>query len=132
YGYDRPTSPNLDAFAAEALLFENAIAPSPWTTPSHASLFTGLHPVVHGAGTLGKGYRLDSRWLTLAEIAYAQGYRTAAFTEGFAIRSDMGFDQGFERYWDSYGARHHGVVEDTFGRAQTWMESHLTEPFFLF
>jgi arylsulfatase A-like enzyme len=132
YGYDRPTSPNLDAFAAEALLFENAFAPAPWTTPSHASLFTGLHPVVHGAGALGKGYRLDPRWLTLAEIAYAQRYRTAAFTEGFAIRSDMGFDQGFERYWDSYGTRHHGVIEDTFGRAQAWMEEHRTEPFFLF
>jgi len=49
YGYDRPTTPNLEAFAADATVFEQAVAPAPWTLPVHASLFTGLYPSQHGA-----------------------------------------------------------------------------------
>jgi len=49
YGYDRPTTPGLEAFAAEATVFEQAVAPAPWTLPVHASLFTGLYPSQHGA-----------------------------------------------------------------------------------
>ncbi|PSB57040.1 sulfatase, partial [filamentous cyanobacterium CCP1] len=44
YGYDAPTSPHLDAFAAKATLFQRAIAPAQWTIPSHASMFTGVYP----------------------------------------------------------------------------------------
>ncbi|MCK4556051.1 MAG: sulfatase-like hydrolase/transferase, partial [Candidatus Aminicenantes bacterium] len=42
YGYNRPTSPFMDQFAAEALLFENAMSNAPWTRPSMGSLFTSL------------------------------------------------------------------------------------------
>ncbi|MCC6142690.1 MAG: sulfatase-like hydrolase/transferase, partial [Candidatus Hydrogenedentes bacterium] len=49
YGYGRNTSPNIDRFAAESILFEQAIVSAPWTTPSHASVFTGYHPRVHQA-----------------------------------------------------------------------------------
>jgi arylsulfatase A-like enzyme len=49
YGYDRPTTPNLSAFAEDATVFEEAVAPAPWTLPVHASLFTGLYPSQHGA-----------------------------------------------------------------------------------
>ena len=44
YGHDAPTSPNIDAFAAKAQLFEKAWAPSPYTATSHASLFTSTFP----------------------------------------------------------------------------------------
>ena len=47
YGYDKPISPNLDRFAAQATLFEQAVAPAQWTVPSHASMFTGLYPSAH-------------------------------------------------------------------------------------
>jgi hypothetical protein len=47
YGYPKPTSPNLDTFAREALVFKNCYAASSWTLPSHASLFTGLYPPEH-------------------------------------------------------------------------------------
>lgn len=48
YGYDRPTSPSIDRFAAQGVLFEDVTAPSPWTPPSHASMLTGLYPSHHG------------------------------------------------------------------------------------
>ena len=48
YGYHRQNTKNLEEFARDALVFENCIAPAPWTFPSHASLFTGLYPTEHG------------------------------------------------------------------------------------
>src|SRR5690348_4961459 len=47
YGYSRPTSPHLTIWAAQGTLFEDAIAPSSWTLPVHASLLTGLYPDAH-------------------------------------------------------------------------------------
>ncbi len=49
YGYERDTSPHLDAFARRGVVFENALAPSSWTLPSHATMMTGLAPIRHGA-----------------------------------------------------------------------------------
>ena len=53
YGYDRPTSPTLDAWAAEGRVFEHAFAPSPWTLPSFASIYTGRWPLIHQGGRNG-------------------------------------------------------------------------------
>jgi arylsulfatase A-like enzyme len=47
YGHTRDITPNLDKFAAESALFEQAISPAQWTIPSHGSLFTGLYPTAH-------------------------------------------------------------------------------------
>jgi arylsulfatase A-like enzyme len=49
YGYERPTSIQLDALAQAGVVFEDVTAPASWTWPSHASLFTGTPPWVHGA-----------------------------------------------------------------------------------
>ena len=49
YGYERPTSPRIDAFAADALRFADATSPAPWTLPSLATLMTSLYPSVHRA-----------------------------------------------------------------------------------
>jgi arylsulfatase A-like enzyme len=49
YGHPRATSPAIDAIAEAGVLFEDAAATSPWTKPSHASIFTGRHPGRHGA-----------------------------------------------------------------------------------
>ena len=50
YGHERPTDLYLSALAeASGVLFEGVTAPAPWTWPSHASLFTGEVPWVHGA-----------------------------------------------------------------------------------
>lgn len=48
YGYHRATSPEIDGIAQRGVLFENAIAPSSWSLPSHASLLTGRYPHDHG------------------------------------------------------------------------------------
>jgi arylsulfatase A-like enzyme len=49
YGYQRPTTPNIDTLARQSTLYEQAISVGCWTLPVHASLFTGLYPLSHGA-----------------------------------------------------------------------------------
>ena len=48
YGFRNIETPNMDALAAEGVLFEQATATAPMTLPSHASIFTGLIPPNHG------------------------------------------------------------------------------------
>jgi hypothetical protein len=122
YGYKTETSPNIDAFASEGVLFNRAISQSSWTLPAHASLFTGVYPSVHGA--VSKKRSLPLSFLTLAEILRNEGYVTAAFTGGGYLNPIFGFKQGFMEY------RHlHSVDSD---EVLNYLEEHEKEPCFLF
>ena len=68
YGYARPTSPNLDRWARQGVVFDNAIAASSWTLASHASVLTGLLPHQHGANWASP---VDTARWTLAEVLRA-------------------------------------------------------------
>ena len=96
YGYTRDTSPHLDAFAKENILFENAVVQSSWTLPSHMSIMTSLYPSFHGVNK--KGAVLASGHITLAELLHQGGYQTAAFTDGGWMHGGLGFSQGFDIY----------------------------------
>lgn len=92
------TSPGLVAFAGEGVVFDRAYAPSPWTLPSHATLFTGRWPHQHGADWKRP---LDGRYLTLAEAMSDRGYATAAFVGNLTWASrNLGLERGFARYED--------------------------------
>ncbi len=97
YGNGLGTTPTLDALAAQGQLYTRAYAPSPWTVPSHASLFTGLAIDDHGVGLHGRVV-LPETATTLAERLGAAGYETAAFSENALISADFGFDQGFAHF----------------------------------
>lgn len=105
---------NLRIVMKDSLVFENCIATSSWTVPSHASLFTGLYPTEHGShGVLEKGlldifgepiYRpLADDFVTLPEIFKDHGYTTAAVISNFVLDQENGFSQGFDRF-HSYGS----------------------------
>lgn len=79
YGYSRSTSPNIDSVAKEGIIFENAIAQSNWTIPSHMSLLTSLYASVHKGDAETK---LDSSWITLTEVLNDNEYSTAGFIAG--------------------------------------------------
>ncbi len=134
YGYTRTTSPNIDRFAANNILFEKAFSPASWTTPVFASLFTGLHPSRHQAGLFHKGFVLADRFTTLAERIGRTGRMTAAWTEGISIRAQLGFYQGFSVYSDGETPDRHetGGAERTFQRAAAWLDKFGHLPFFLF
>lgn len=132
YGYEKNTSPNIDAFAKSAVLFERCMAPASWTTPSHATVFTGLPSSAHRAGGL-MHRRLRPSFTTLAEVFRDEGYLTAAYTEGIAMSGELGFDQGFDTYGDGYGpGLKPGSAEKTFTKGLDWLDRHGDHPFFLY
>ncbi len=105
YGYARPTTPRMAAWAEEyGVVYENALSPAMWTVPSHASMFTGLAPTTHGAGT-------DHRWLdghrtTLAEHFAAHGYHTYAFSSNPNLsKRRVNLVQGFEVFEAAWSPR---------------------------
>jgi arylsulfatase A-like enzyme len=105
YGYDRPTSPALDALAAESVVYDDAHAVTSWTLASHASLFTGLYPTAHQA--VGPVDVLGDDYETLAETLAAAGYATAGFASGPYLRRQHNLHQGFELYDDSFATAAH-------------------------
>ena len=96
YGYSAPTTPNVDALAARGVLFERTYAPMAQTLPSHATLFTGVGPRVHGA--LANHYSLADGIPTLAERLRERGFRTAAFFGASVLDASSGLARGFDIY----------------------------------
>lgn len=90
YGYNRNTSPHIDALAKSGALFESLIAPRGLTWPSLTSLLTSLHPRTHGVRE--NGDMLDESKLTLPQILKSQGYATAAFLTNMTTAPNRGFD----------------------------------------
>lgn len=128
YGYDRPTSPNLDALAEESLVFDHAFAPAPHTLPSHASMFTGLYPHEHGAGHRYPEAPLPEKIQTLAEALSDEGYQTIGFSAGGMMSQRYGLSQGFDEWTERQPANLKSVmpaVFDALGRAGS-------DPLFLF
>jgi uncharacterized sulfatase len=103
YGHHRPTSPELDSFAAQATRFERAIAPAQWTIPAHASLFTGVYPSTH---RLTEAHaQLSGLHPTLAEILRGGGYHTVGFCNNPLVGVlDNGLTRGFQDFYNYGGA----------------------------
>ncbi|GJM20603.1 MAG: hypothetical protein DHS20C15_05180 [Planctomycetota bacterium] len=129
YGAERPTSPQLDALAEHALVFDAMRAPSGNTLLSHASLFTGLFPRAHGARPAGKVAALPDAARTLAEDFAEAGYDCAAFTTHAEWLSPaFGMHQGFDHFDASRDA-----APQVLQRVRAWLDARESErPFFLF
>lgn len=110
YGYERITSPHIDKIAEEGILFKNAISPSPWTLPSHVSMFTGLYPSEHGLTedkiSIGKNiYSVRTQRpfrYFLPEILHREGYRTVGFSNNPWVSHNFGFDKGFDFFSETW------------------------------
>jgi arylsulfatase A-like enzyme len=128
YGGPEVASPNITRLAQTSTVFDQAWSTSPWTLPSHASIFTGLYPTRHGAGVSKP--RLDISFPTLARLAHEAGFRTAGFSGGALSASRWGLARGFDSYRDpdqfeTKGDRQTDAVE-------AWIGRHGVDPFFLF
>ena len=140
YGYGRPTTPGLDALAAGADRYTNMRATSPWTLPSHASMFTGEFPFQHGAqarrdpatGIIYDALPLGAEHTTLAEVLAAEGYATGAFVgNGAYLGRRFQLDQGFDVYAERQ-TRMPPVAEQMNAKALRWLDQQGGKPFFLF
>ena len=102
HGYERDTSPTIDALADSSIRFMNHYSHASRTGPAVASIFTGLHPRSHGVvnplthfdakGTLG------DEQTTLAEILSENGYDCYGYVANINVKAEFGFAQGFDTY----------------------------------
>lgn len=103
YGNPRAITPNLDQFAADGILFENAISPAQWTIPSHASMFTGLYPTTHQVTQASQS--LPPGLPHLAELMQQNGYQTVGFCNNPLVGIlNNGFKRGFQTFYNYGGA----------------------------
>ena len=100
HGYPRNTSPNLDRFAEQGIVFEQAIVQWPKTSPSFASMLTSTYPFANGVRTTA--VRLDDRFVSLAEHLKEAGYRTIGVVTNPNLERQFGFDQGFDDYTQTW------------------------------
>lgn len=151
YDPAQKTGPALQTLAQESVVYENAIATSPWTTPSHASLFTGQYPSRNGVD--GRNIILDPASTTLAEVLGRNGYETAGFINNVYIRRQTGLGRGFQQYeefwgrnegsslmlliellWNRFNPRRDSGAEETRKSVRQWLRHDWSgsRPFFLF
>lgn len=120
YGYERETTPNLDALAARGLRFADAISPSAHTAPSHVSILTGLEPFAHGVFnrdlTSPNVLALNDGVPTLAELVAEAGWATAAITQEGQLLEELGIGRGFD---------HTDFVHDSFAGRIAALERYL-------
>ncbi|MEM7307787.1 MAG: sulfatase [Planctomycetota bacterium] len=125
YGYGRPTTPELDRFAADCVRFDHAFSPQSWTLTAHMSMLTGVYPSVHG---LSEETSLPRSIPTLAEKLNAAGFHTFGVVDRVPLlHPRFGFGRGFDYYEQlpDYAAM---KVERILGL----LDDVGDEPFFLF
>ena len=136
YGYARPTTPCLDAFAREAALFEQAIASSSWTKASVASVLTALPPWRHGA--MLRTDVLAEENLTLPELLQEAGWSTGAVVANPAVyQPGSGFEQGFDYFAGLRGGKEQASwasvrAATVVDAALSWIESRRGLPSFVY
>jgi arylsulfatase A-like enzyme len=143
-GYGRNLSPTMDAIAAEGVMFQQAVAQSPWTQPSVVSLFTAMYP---GAILPVDEYRksfdavrrgatpvrvLDEHYATIASALQWHGYQTAAITANPYVTRVFGLARGFEHFDETLATQDAaaGLLSDA---ACRWLQQRdSSRPFFLY
>ena len=94
YGYERDTSPHIDAIASDGVIFKNAYTPANWTNPSYYSLITALYPLVHGVTNHHHG--ISGIVNTLPETLARQGYTTSLYSDYYTLLDDHRFGRHFQ------------------------------------
>ena len=130
YGYSKNTTPNIDKFSKDSVLFRNCIAQSSSTTTSHASMFTSLIPSHHKASH-SANIAISEDVITLCEFLKDENYTTISYNGGGQVASIYGFDRGFDIYhsFNETGKDKFSLIVE---QAMQWLEGHKEERYFLF
>lgn len=136
YGNQKPTSPYLARFAAQATRYDQAWSSAPWTLPAHASLFSGTPPSFHRATQSTEHVAADVP--LLAERLHAAGYQTVGLTNNNWISKTTGLERGFDLLREQWNIRERrrsmGATHPTVLALKEWFarERKADKPFFLF
>jgi len=131
YGSSVPTSPNIDRFREQSVLFRTVVAQASSTLSSHASMLTSELPANHGA-SFAALRPLRGSVPTLAEVLSKAGYRTLAVTARGQLDPRFGIGRGFERYRADTEGQRPGVFARSVRRALRMMSKPDPRPTFLF
>ncbi len=140
-GYERGTTPTLDAFARQSYTFRNTISVASWTVPASMTWFTGVYPSEHRMTNKFAVYdpptrkpanlrALSPTLITLAEILKENGYATGGFTGNAGVSGGFGYEQGFDTYYYEKGK--FGSFEASIPRALAWLKERRDRKFFVF
>lgn len=120
YGGREGISPAIDRLAGDGIRIDPCISVAPWTSPSVASLFTGLYPYGHGVISYAQSDLADGLD-TLAEVAARDGVTTAAFvTNADLLSRRKNFAQGFE----TYAMLRYANARQVVGVFEDWLQDH--------
>ena len=139
YGYRGVETPNLDALAADSIVFRRAYAHVPLTLPSHATLFTGKLPAQNGVRD-NVAFSLAPAHETMASFFRSHGYATGGAVSAIVLSHESGISRGFEFYEDSIEPTR---VRESLGRVQRsgaetesklieWIDQEKHRPLFAF
>lgn len=117
YGYSLNTSPNLDEFAKDAVVFDNSIGTAPGSLASVPAILSGKYSTHHNVTLLNQ--ELSSKLTTLPKILKAKGYNTAGFVSVVYIKAKYGFGQDFITYKDRIDFFEWAHTREEFGLRQT-------------
>jgi len=133
YGYPKSTTPNIDKFSEDSILFKRCLAQASSTLISHASIFTSLIPLHHRA-CFTKKRALSEENQTIAEILNTNGYKTISFNDGGQISPEFGMSQGFDLYDSSTGDQKpdHMTFKAIVDKCTQWIDNNASKKFFMF
>ena len=139
YGYRGVATPNLDALAADSLVFDRAYSHVPLTLPSHATLFTGLLPAENGVRD-NVAFSLAATHPTMASFFNSHGYATGGAVSAIVLSHESGIARGFDFYEDSVEAtrlreslgRVQRAGMETEGKLAEWLAGEKRRPLFAF
>lgn len=139
-GYERSTTPTIDAMADKGVLFTQAISPAPWTLPAHMSWMTSTYPTVHKVVNkyvvtpdklvISNLQELSPGMVTLADVMKENGYATGGFTGSAGVNGMFGFKEGFDVYSDNVPP--FTGMEVTIPKAEEWVDGLKGKRFFMF
>jgi len=130
-------TPNLDAFAEEAVVFHDSTAAAPWTLPSHMSVWTArwpsIHQVTNKLAPLSGGKMVETSLSagieTYPDLLIREGRTAVGFTGGAGVQNKYGFGRDFDVYLDD---RYFGGLDYSIPAAVDWMKANRDKPFFMF
>jgi arylsulfatase len=141
YGYQRPTSPAVDALLADGVRFANARTIEPLTGPAMCSMLTGIEPQKHAATR--NGLRIRTGLDSLPKILSADGWRTAAFVSNWTLKDNLTrLGEHFDVYGEVFTRRRwfgllnsEATAEDVTDETLEWVDGHFgsdpDQPIFL-
>lgn len=139
YGYGKGRTPNIDALAKDAVVFDRAYAHAPQTLPSHTSMLTGQLPFEHGVRD-NIGFTVKPDAVTMPALFKTAGFGAGGFVSAYVLRPETGIGKGFDVYnaelpagsMDRPLAQVQRSAAETVTAAIRWLGSHVDPKVFMF